>query len=155
MEMVPPKPVVTMVVVDHAVLVPSAKNVAKVPVSAHPIALVETVEMMDAGATHVVSALQHRPALMEFVLELPPLIVLEDLVDPIVPVEAVEPVLLVKDAVPDNANVTMIVTKKIVVTQSNLKEPTLVYVLKDLVEHAPPVSLVDPMADVQPKLHVL
>ena len=155
METEHPRLVVTTVVVDHAVLAPLARNVAEDLVSAHQVAQVETVEMMDAVVTPVAFVLQPKPVLMEFAREQPLLIVPEDHVVPIVLVEAVDLVQLDRDAARELVNVTMIVTKEIVVMLPNLKEPTPVYALKDLVELAPLVSLADPMADVQHQLPVL
>jgi len=155
MEMEPQKPAVTMVAVDHVVLVPPGKNVAREPVTVYQVALAETVEMMDVEVTHVVSVPHLRPVPMVFVPEQPLLIVPVEPVDPTVLVEAADPVQLGKDAVLDNANVTMTAMKEIVVMLFNQKEPTPAYVPKDLVEHAHLVLLVDPMADAQLKLLVL
>jgi len=155
MVMEPPRPAVTMVVVDHAVPVPLAKSAAREVASVSQVVLEETVEMMDVEETHVVSVLHLRHARTEFVPELPLLTVPEEPVDPTVLVEAAEAVHLDKDAVLDNANVTMTAMKEIVVMLFNQKEPTLAYAPKDLVEPAHLVLLVDQMADAQLRLHVL
>ena len=129
--------------------VPLDKNVAEECVSVCLIVLAETVEMMDVEEIRVVSVLPLKLVPMESVPELPPLIVPVDHVVPIELVEVVDLVLLDKDAVLDNVSVTMIVTKRTVVTLSNQKEQTLVCALKDLVELALQVLPVVPMEDVQ------
>lgn len=135
--------------------VPLDKNVAEECVSVCPIVLAETVVMMDVVEIPVVSVLPLKLVQMESVLELPLSIVPVDHAVPIELVEVVDLVLLDKDAELDNVSVTMIVTKRTVVTLFNLKEQTLVCALKDLAEPAPQVSLVVPMVDVQHPHHAL
>lgn len=132
----------------------SAKNVAEAPVFVSPTVLEETVVMTVAEVTPVESVLHLKPAQMVSVLELLPLIVLEDLVDLTVLEEAVVHANQVKDVVEANVNATMIAMKETVVTQSNLRELTLVCAHQDLADPAPQDSLVDQMVDAQLKLHV-
>jgi len=144
-----PRLAVITVVVVLVEPVPLDKNVAEECVSVCLIVLAETVEMMDVVEIRVVSVLPLKLVQMESVPELPLLIVPVDHVVPIELVEVADLVLLDKDAELDNVSVTMIVTKRTVVTLSNLKEQTLVCALKDLAELAPQVSLVVPLVDVQ------
>jgi len=117
----------------------------------NPTVLEETVVMTDVVETHAVFALHLKPVLTEFVLELPPLTVLEDSVDLTEPEEVVVHAQLDKDAELDNVNATMTVTKETVVMQSNPMVPTSVSAPKDLVEPALLDSLVEALEDVQLK----
>lgn len=150
MEMVHQRPVVTMDVVTHVELVLSAKSAAEDLVSVFPTVLVETVVMMDVVETLAVSALLLNHARMEFVLELPPLIVPEDSVVLTELEEVAVHAQLDKDVALDNVNVTMTAMKETVVMPSNPMVPISVFALRELAVHAPVDSLAEVMEDAQP-----
>lgn len=130
--------------VEHVRLAKSAAvGVVCVPLTV----LGETAVMTDVEETPVESV--HQPKLVQMVFAWEQLLlnVPEEFVDPIELEEVAGVVLLVKDAVSDNASVIMTVMREIVELRSNLKEPILVSVLKDRVDHAPMDSPADQMED--------
>ena len=144
-----------MVVEVLVELVPLDKTAAEDNVSVLLTVQEETVEMMVAEETPVVSVLPHKHVPMDNVLELQQLTVLEEFVAPTVPEEAVAAARLDKDAGRDNANATMTVMNETVAMQFNPMEATLVCAHKDLAAHVPVDSLVEVMEDALHRPHVM
>jgi len=149
METVHPNFVVMMDVEDLVVSVLQDKVAAMEFALANPTVSEDSAEMTDVDINHVVNAHPLKPAKMVSVLVHLHLTVPEDFVDPTEPEEVAEVALQDKDAVLDNANATMIVTRETAVMQFNLMDLTSKHAPKDLVVLAQLDSLAEPMEDVQ------
>jgi len=119
------------VLVEH---VPLVQHVVVASVFANQTVQADNAVMMVVGLHLAEFVLPLKPVPTEFVSELQLLIVLERYAEPIKPEEVVEVVPRVNVVDLDNANVITIVTKEIVEMQSNLMDPILESVLKNLVE---------------------
>ena len=125
------------------------RSVAEEPVFARPTVLEDNAEMTVAEETLVDLVHLHNHAPTDFVPVQPPLTVLEDSAVITEPEETVVAAQQDKDAVQDFANAIMTVMTEIVEQPFKLMEQISHCAHKDLVEHVPPVLLVEPMEDAQ------